>query len=389
MLGYGIDVLCESGQYDALLANKRIGLLTNPTGLDTRFRSTVDLLHARFGLTALFAPEHGVRGELAPGAEVQDSHDAATGLPVYSLYHKDAKRLTQEMLDTFDVLVYDMQDVGSRYYTYLYTLLYALEDCARADKPVLILDRPNPLGGVAVEGNVVSPGYESFVGGYPLCMRHGLTIGEFARMANDTLSLGAQLTVVPCAGWQRDMLWPQTGLCWVMPSPNLPRFTSALLYSGSCLFEGTNLSEGRGTAAPFELVGAPYIDNPAALAALLNAEELPGVRFRPVYFTPTTQKNEGLLCGGVQLHVTNAKTLRPVRAALALLYAVETCWPNDFAWRTVLPPATRPHIELLGGDDALYRKAPLEKILAQYDAHERTFAEAKRAYHLYKQEIDL
>lgn len=384
MVGYGIDLLCESGGYDALLRGRRIGLLTNPTGLDRRFRSTVELLHARYGLAALFGPEHGVRGDLAPGAEVPDGTDPATHLPVYSLYRPGSKRLSPEMLDAFDLLIYDMQDVGSRYYTYLYTLLYALEDCAKAGKPVVVLDRPNPLGGVQVEGNTVKPGYGSFVGGYPLCMRYGLTVGEFARMANDTLKLGAELTVVPCAGWKREMLWPDTGLCWVSPSPNLPRFEAALLYSGTCLFEGTNLSEGRGTAAPLELVGAPYIRDPAPLAAAMNAKNLPGVRFRPLYFTPSLQKNAGEVCGGVQLHVTDPAALRPVRAAVELLYEIEARWPEEFAWRSVLPPATRPAIQLLGGSGELYEKAPLEKILAGYAADERAFARAKRAYHIYE-----
>lgn len=384
MVGYGIDVLWDSGRYDALLRHRRIGLLTNPTGLDTGFRSTVDLLHRRFGLAALFGPEHGVRGDQAPGAQVGDSRDKATGLPVYSLYRRDSKRLTPEMLECFDVLVYDIQDVGSRYYTYLYSLLYALEDCARAGKPVVVLDRPNPLGGLAVEGNRVQPGYFSFVGGYPLCMRYGLTVGEFARMANR--DLGAQLTVVPCAGWRREMLWPDTGLPWVMPSPNLARFEAALLYAGTCLFEGTNLSEGRGTAAPFELIGAPYIDDPDALAAALNEKRLPGVRVRPQWFTPASGKHAGRLCGGVQLHVMDARTIRPVRTALELLYEVEKRWGGDFAWQTPLPPATRPHIELLGGDDRLYRKEPLASVLAQYAADEEAFAREKRAFHLYEGE---
>lgn len=385
MIGYGIDLLCESGAWDGLLKGRRIGLVTNPTGLDTRFRPTVDLLHARYGLAALFAPEHGVRGALAPGAEVADAADPATGLPVYSLYRPGSKRLTAQMLDAFDVLVYDIQDVGSRYYTYIYTLLYALQDCAAAGKPVVVLDRPDPLGGVQVEGNTVKPGYESFVGGYPLCMRYGLTVGEFARMANDTLGLGAQLTVVPCPGWRRGMLWPATGLCWVPPSPNLPCFEAALLYSGTCLFEGTNLSEGRGTALPLQMVGAPYIRDPAPLAAAMQAKGLPGVRFRPVYFTPSLQKNAGQLCGGVQLHVTDPAALRPVRTALELLYEVQARWPGEFAWRSVLPPATRPSIQLLGGSGELYAKTPLAQVLAGYAADERAFAARKRAYHLYQE----
>ncbi len=383
MLGCGIDVLLEDEAYGRLLRSRRVGLVTNPTGLDGQMRPTVDLLHSRFCLTALFAPEHGVRGEQAAGERVRQTRDRRTGLPVYSLYSGGGQHLTEEMLADFDILVYDIQDVGSRYYTYIYTLLYVLQDCARAGKPLLVLDRPNPLGGEAVEGNLVREEYRSFVGGYPLCMRYGLTAGEFARMANGTLGLGAQLTVVPCRGWRRAMLWPQTGRLWVMPSPGLPRFTAALLYSGTCLFEGTNLSEGRGTAAPFELIGAPYIDEPERLAEALNAQKMPGIYFRPLFFVPCAHKHAEQLCGGVQLHVTDGTALRPVRAALALLYEVQARWPRDFAWQTPLPPATRPHIELLGGDDLLYRRAPLAQVLAQYAADEEQFRAEKCAWHLY------
>ena len=383
MVGYGIDLLCESAAYDPLLQGRRIGLVTNHTGLDSRFRPTADLLHARYGLSALFGPEHGVRGDLAPGAPVHSGADAATGLPVYSLYRPDSKRLTPEMLAAFDVLVYDIQDVGSRYYTYIYTLLYALQDCARAGKPVVVLDRPDPLGGSVVEGNTVRPGYESFISGYALCNRYGLTAGEFARMANDELGLGAQLTVVPCPGWRREMLWPQTGLAWVPPSPNLPRFEAALLYSGTCLFEGTNLSEGRGTAQPLEIVGAPYIQQPDRLAAAMNQKKLPGVYFRPVWFTPSLQKHAGCVCAGVQLHITDPGAIRPVRAALELLYEIQARWPGHFAWRSVLPPATRPSIQLLGGSGELYEKAPLAQVLAGFAADQQAFAQRKQAYHLY------
>ncbi len=384
MTCYGIDQVVRSNKYDCLFKGRRIGLITNPTGLDSNFCSTIDLLHERYGLTALFAPEHGVRGNIGAGVYVEDTVDNTTGIPVYSLYRKDSKRLTEEMLSRVDIMVYDIQDVGSRYYTYLYTMLYAMESCAEAGIPFVVLDRPNPLGGTVVEGNIVQPDFLSFVGGYPLCMRYGLTIGEFAAMANETLALGAELKVIPCDGWKRSMLWTDTRLSWVMPSPNLPRFESALLYSGTCLFEGTNLSEGRGTAAPFEVIGAPYINDSAALAAAMNKKHLQGVRFRPLYFTPNASKYQGTLCGGVQIHLMEVHSVEPVRTALSLLCEVQSRWSGDFEWCTPLPPATRLHIELLGGDGQLTSNTPLEVILKSYQRDEETFAAKKQAYHIYE-----
>ncbi len=384
MTRYGIDQVARSNKYDLLFKGRRIGLITNPTGLDSSFCSTIDLMHERYGVTALFAPEHGVRGNIGAGVFVEDTVDNATGIPVYSLYRKGSKRLTKEMLSHVDIIVYDIQDVGSRYYTYLYTMLYAMESCAEAGIPFIVLDRPNPLGGTIVEGNIVQPDYLSFVGGYPLCMRYGLTVGEFAAMANETLALGAKLNVITCDGWKRSMLWTDTHLPWIMPSPNLPRFESALLYSGTCLFEGTNLSEGRGTAAPFEVIGAPYINDPAALATAMNKKNLPSVRFRPLYFTPTASKYQGTMCGGVQIHIMDVPSIEPVRTALSLLYEVQSRWAGDFEWCTPLPPATRPHIELLGGDGQLTSHTPLEVLLESYQRDAEAFAAKKQAYHLYE-----
>lgn len=383
MVYYGIDMVAKSQQYDHIFKGRRIGLITNHTGLDSGFRSTIDLLNQHYRITALFAPEHGVRGNVAAGAVVENTVDAATGIPVFSLYRKDSKRLTDEMLSQVDIIVFDIQDVGSRYYTYLYTMLYAMESCAAAGKPFVVLDRPNPLGGEEVEGNIVHQDYLSFVGGFPLCMRYGLTMGEFAAMANGTLNLGAELVVIPCTGWKRNMQWPDTGLFWVLPSPNLPSFTSALLYSGTCLFEGTNLSEGRGTALPFELIGAPFITQPTLLASGMNRKKLPGVFFRPTYFTPNASKHKGLLCGGVQIHIMDRHEVQPVRVALMLLYEIRMMYGQDFEWCTPLPPATRPHIELLGGDGKIMSNTPLDILLEAYHRDEETFLAKKQEYHLY------
>ncbi len=384
MIKYGIDMVMGDSKYDSIFKGKRIGLITNPTGVDGNFHPTVDLLNERYGVQALFAPEHGVRGNIGAGVFVENTTDTATGIPVYSLYRKGSKRLSDEMLSKVDIMVCDIQDVGSRYYTYLYTMLYAMESCADYGIPFVVLDRPNPLGGECVEGNLVKKDYLSFVGGYQLCMRYGLTIGEFATMANKSLHHRAELFVIPCEGWKRNMLWPDTKLTWIMPSPGLPRFESALLYSGTCLFEGTNLSEGRGTALPFEIIGAPYIMDPYKLAADMNNKRLSGVHFRPVYFTPSTSKHKGIMCGGVQIHIMNMREIQPVRAALSLMYEIQARWSEDFEWCTPLPPATRPHIELLGGDGLLTAHTPLNELLRTYMQDEEAFAADKQAYHLYE-----
>jgi len=379
MIRNGIDNIAS---YDKLFRGKRLGLITSPTGLTHDFVSTIHILHERYGLAALFSPEHGVRGDQAAGALVDTYNDPATGVPVYSLYRKDSKRLTAEMLDQVDMVVYDIQDVGVRYYTFIYTMLYALEDCAKAGKPFVVLDRINPLDGTTVEGNLLKPGYESFVGGYPLCVRYGLTAGEVAVMANDQMKWGAELHVVRCEGWERTMLFSDTGRPWVPPSLGIPRFETALLYPGTCLFEGTNLSEGRGTALPLEMIGAPFVDS-QALADEMNAKRLPGVMFRPVFFKPTTSKHQGELCGGVQLHITDNRDLRPVETGVELLYAVKKMFP-DFAFLPPVKEGSRPFIDLLGGDK-LYRgdSVDVKELLAQFREESRVFAQGKRPYHLY------
>ncbi|MFC4775759.1 exo-beta-N-acetylmuramidase NamZ domain-containing protein [Paenibacillus sp. GCM10023252] len=382
MIRNGIDRLEDVG--GRLLGGRRVGLITSPTGLASDFTSTIELLHKHYHLAALFSPEHGVRGDQEAGALVESYTDSLTGVPVYSLYRKDSKRLTAEMLDQVDVVVYDISDVGVRYYTFIYTMLYALEDCAGAGKPFVVLDRMNPLGGAAVEGNVLKPGYLSFVGGYPLAVRYGLTAGELAMMASSEMGWNAELHVVPCEGWERGMLSPDTGRLWVPPSLGMPRFESALLYSGTCLFEGTNVSEGRGTAMPFEMIGAPFIVDPHRLAEEMNRKQLPGVRFRPVYYKPTASKHGGLLCGGVQLHVTDAHALLPLETGLELLYTIKNSY-EEFAFLPPIKEGGRPFIDLLGGD-SLYRddRVKLPDLLEQFREESAAFALRKQAYHLYK-----
>ena len=270
--------------HDAL-NGRRIGLLTHPCGFDSTFTSTIDILHANYRLTALFACEHGIRGSVVAGAHIDQETDAATGLPVFSLYG-DTKMPTPEMLSEIDVFVVDLQDVGARFYTYIYSLAFAMIACARAGKPIVVLDRINPIGGRTVQGTLLDERFHSFVGEYAVPTRYGLTIGEFARFVKDHLKLDVDLTVVPLTGWKRGMLWEDTDAAWAPPSPNIPTPHTALVYIGTCIFEGTNLSEGRGTTTPFYVVGAPFIDA-VQLTARMRALNLPGVGFMPAYFTPT------------------------------------------------------------------------------------------------------
>lgn len=379
MIRNGIDNIMKHAH---LFEGKRLGLITSPTGLNNDFVSTIQILKENFKLVALFSPEHGVRGDQAAGAMVDNYLDPLTGVPVYSLYRKDSKRLTTEMLDEVDMVVYDIQDVGVRYYTFIYTMLYALEDCAKAGKSFVVLDRINPLDGVTVEGNILKEGYQSFVGNYPLSVRYGLTAGEVAMMANDQMKWNCDLNVVRCEGWDRRLLFPETGRPWVYPSLGLPRFDSALLYSGTCLFEGTNLSEGRGTTLPFEMIGAPFIQA-EKLAEEMNHKKLPGVLFRPVYFKPTFSKHQGELCSGVQLHVINTHELQPLETGVTLLFTIKEMY-ESFSFLPPVKENARPFIDLLCGDK-LYRDEAVNvpALLEQFRSESASFAEMKQQYHLY------
>jgi len=314
-----------------------VGLVCNPTAADRRLRHAADLLHEAPGvhLAALFAPEHGLRGEAQYMAAVADDRDPRTGVPVHSLYGKsaDSLRPTEEALRGLDALVFDIQDVGTRWYTYQATMLYCMEAAARAGIAFFVLDRPNPIGGLAVEGPSLSPGFESFCGVHDVVVRHGLTVGELARLYRAERGLDLSLTVVPCRGWRRDMFQRDTGLPWIFPSPNMPTPETALVYPGTCLLEGTNLSEGRGTTRPFELFGAPWLDG-RRLAEDLAALRLPGVRFRPVCFVPTWDKHQGRACRGVEIVVTDRERFRPFRTGIACVAAARAQDPERFRWRT-------------------------------------------------------
>jgi uncharacterized protein YbbC (DUF1343 family) len=312
----------------------RFGLLMNQASVDGRFRYACDLLAERFPgrLAAIFSPQHGLWGEQqANMIESPHGHYVPLGVPVYSLYSQ-TRRPTAEMLRGLDCLVVDLQDVGTRVYTLAWTVQECLIACAEAGIGVVVLDRPNPLGGVIVEGPLLEDGYQSFVGGATIPLRHGLTLGELARLMNDEQRIDAPLDVVPLTGWRREMLFNQTGRQWVTPSPNMPRFETALLYPGQVLLEGTNLSEGRGTTLPFEVVGAPFVDPQRLMDELAN-EPQPGLALRPVRFVPTFDKWHGESCGGVAIHVDEPAAVRSVATTLGILAAVMRLWPREFMWQ--------------------------------------------------------
>jgi uncharacterized protein YbbC (DUF1343 family) len=370
-------LLARSGE----LRGRRIGLLANQASVDSDLRHAADLLRACDGvkLAALFAPEHGLRGEAQDMEAVESGIDPATGLPVHSLYGSAATTLapTDEMLAGLDLVICDLPDIGSRYYTFAATLFQLMEKAAESGLPVLVTDRPNPLGGEVLEGPGLEPAFTSFVGRVSAPVRHGLTMGELARLYNEDHAAGSDLTVVPMQGWRRRQLGPETGLPWVPPSPNMPTFATALVYPGGCLLEGTNLSEGRGTTRPFEFAGGPWIDA-VALAGGMNDIGRPGVRFRPHWFRPVAQKWKGETCGGVQVHVTDPETLRSFGVYVELVAAMRRQDPDRFQWRTEAYEfeSQRPAIDLLAGSDRL--RKDLERGRAVAEMEVEWHAEAER-----------
>jgi len=386
----GLQRLAD-GSAGVSLGRARCGLLCHPASVSAELRHAVDVvLAAGADLRCLFGPEHGVCGEAQDMEGVGDGRHAL-GIAVHSLYGSTVESLRprHEMLEGLEVVLVDLQDVGSRYYTYVWTMVMTIQACAEAGCRVVVLDRPNPLGGADIEGPGIEPGFTSFVGLLPLPVRHGLTPGEIARLAVAELGLeGGALQVVPLEGWRREQLFDETGLPWVLPSPNMPTPETALVYPGGCLLEGTNISEGRGTTRPFELVGAPWIDG-HALADELHRQDLPGVRFRPTSFCPTFHKHVGESCGGVQLHVTDRRAFRPLRTGVALLAATHRLWPDRFRWREQPYEFVhdRPAIDLLAGGEWLRRgveeERPLGELVGRWAAEEAAFSERRRPHLLY------
>ncbi len=333
MVSLGIEQLIVSPP--KWLAGQTLGLLCNQASTDSRLNHSRDLLNQYFPgqLRCLFSPQHGFFAEKQDNM-IESGHgaDPVSGLPVFSLYSSQRKP-SQKMFDLFDVLIIDLFDVGTRVYTFLYTMAYCLQAAAEFGKRVLVLDRPNPVGGELVEGNIIEEECYSFVGLYPLPMRHGLTFGELALLLNNHFNIGAELEVLPMQGWTRTMLYGNTGLPWVFPSPNMPSPATALVYPGQVIWEGTNISEGRGTTLPFELFGAPFMEPDAVLHRAKKSADLPGCFLRPLVFEPTANKWAGQPCNGFQIHVTDPEVFRPYRTSLALLQAIMQLYPETFQYK--------------------------------------------------------
>lgn len=384
----GLEVFLEESLN--LIKGKRVGVIANPSSIDSRLRHIVDLFfeHPAIQLTTVLGPQHGARGETQDDMiEWEDYRDSVTALPVYSLYGK-TRRPTQQMLENVDVVVFDVQDVGGRIYTFNYTMALAMEACREYGKSFVVLDRPNPINGVEVEGPVLDPRFKSFVGLYPLAIRHGMTVGELALYFNSEFGIECPLEVVKMRGWRRAMFFEETGLPWVFPSPNIPTMDSAVVFPGMCLLEGTNVSEGRGTTRPFELSGAPWIE-PHQLANGLRALDLPGARFRPVHFIPTFHKWCGQMAGGVQIHVFDRNIFKPFRTGLALVMLYRQLGGDRFQWKS--PPYEYEYeklpFDLLCGTDRVRHQieagASLKEIESSWQEELARFEQIRRRYLLY------
>ena len=369
-------------RFDDLLQGKRVGLMTNPTGIDHQLRSSIDILNERYRLSALFGCEHGVRGDAQAGDRVDTYTDAQTGVTVYSVYGK-SDRMTREMLDTFDVLVFDIQDVGARFYTYLYSLSYAMEECAKAGKTVLVLDRINPIGGIRRGGTILDLRFRSFVGDYELPTQTGLTIGEYARYIRHYLKLDLDLHVAPLTGWSRGMYLDDTDLPWVAPSPNCQSLATALVYIGTCVFEGVNVSEGRGTTQPFELIGSPWI-NAAALEKRMAALDMPGLHFRRASFKPTFSKYQNELCRGVQVHITDREKADVFLGGLKLLETIRDMYPEKLEYLSWGESRIHSLDKLLGTDAFRAGRLTADEVSQTYAPVVAAFSEAVKPFLLYQ-----
>jgi uncharacterized protein YbbC (DUF1343 family) len=350
----GLDLLEK--RWPRNLRGSAVGLLAHPASVNRQFEHAADVFRksSLFTLKAFFGPQHGIRGETQDNMiEWQGFHDPRTGLPVYSLY-SSTRKPTAGMLEDIDVLAVDMQDVGSRYYTFIWTMDLCMQACAELGKSVVVLDRPNPITGSVVEGNVLLPGFSSFVGLRPLPVRHGMTIAEIALYLKNEFYPSLDLHVIPMKGWKRKQWFDETGLPWILPSPNMPTIETALVYPGMCLFEGTLLSEGRGTTRPFEIFGAPFVDSDK-LAERLNRLQLPGVWFRALFFEPTFQKHAGKVCGGVQMHILDRKKIKPFKTGVSALSVIRMLYPDEPVWKN--PPyeyeIEKMPIDILAGTDRL------------------------------------
>ena len=377
---FGIDRL--EGDKFTLLSGKRVGLFTNISAVNRDLIPTYELFHRaeNIQLVSLLSPEHGLAGAVADGVAVGSTTDTRTGVPVHSLYG-DTLAPTEAMLAEIDVLVCDIQDIGVRYYTFLWTLTHILEACGEHHVPVIILDRPNPLGD-KIDGGSLAPHLASLVGRFPIPIQHGMTIGEMARMVNAIWNPHpAELDVIPCDGWKRDYQWSATDRPFVPPSPNMPHFITTVHYPGACLVEGTNLSEGRGTALPFEIAGAPFIDS-VSLADTLHRVGLSGAAARPHQFTPTASKFTGETCGGVQIHVTDIAQYRPLEVWLIVLKTIHDTYPAEFSWLA-------PHFDRLIGDDKVRQiiddGTSIDIVTSEWSSFHQQFRQQRAPFLIYSE----
>ena len=385
-IALGSERLLASNRLDGA----RVGIVCNPASVDRELAQVADRLaaHPRARLAAIFGPQHGFRSDVQDNMiETRHAHDEIRRVPIYSLY-SETREPTAEMLRDLDVLVIDLQDVGVRIYTYIYTMANCLKAARRHGLKVIVCDRPNPIGGTQIEGPVLVPGNESFVGMYPIPMRHGLTIGEIARLFNEHFAIGADLEVVVMEGWRREMYFDDTRRTWIISSPNIPTFETTLVYPGTVLFEGTNISEGRGTTRPFELVGAPWVVA-ERFADVMNRRNLPGVFFRPVLFEPTFHKHAGKACAGCQIHVLDRRTFRPVESAVALLESFRAADRDRFKWRD--PPYEYEHernpFDVLAGSPTLREQlesgVTSDEVVRSWESSVKEFEAIRRRFLLY------
>lgn len=371
--------------------DERVGLICNQASVDHRYQYAPDLLFAQpeVRLSALFGPQHGIRGDVQDNmVETGHGRDLRTGLPIFSLY-SETREPTPSMLDEVDTLVFDLQDIGGRVYTFIYTMANAMRACARLKKRFIVLDRPNPINGVDIEGNLLEAGHESFVGQFPIPMRHGMTAGELAMMFNTGFGIDCDLTVVEMDGWDRAVYLDETDAPWVLPSPNMPTVDTATVFPGTVFLEGTEVSEGRGTTKPFELIGAPYIE-PEAFAKHLNQFELPGVYFRATVFMPGFQKHAGKACGGVFLHVIDRKAFRPVKTGIAIIKTLIDFYGEDFEWKQTPYEYEfdRNAFDVIAGSiklrEMLEKGSSLSDICESWESEERSFNEKRSEFLIYE-----
>lgn len=370
-------------KYINIFEGKKVGLITNPTGIDSNFKSSIDILKEKTNLVALFSPEHGIRASIQAGQRLDTYVDEETGITVYSLYGA-SKKPSKEIMDKIDIIAIDIQDNGSRYYTFIYTMAYCMQACAEYGKTFVVFDRPNPINGVQVEGNKLDTSkYRSFVGYYEMPQRHGLTMGELAKLFNEEYGINCKLEVIPMTNWQRTMDFEDTHLPWVIPTPNLPTIASAFTYNATCIFEGTNVSEGRGTTTPFELIGAPWLKS-EQLSRELNSLNIEGVYFRPQYYTPTFSKYAGELCGGVYVHITDRKAFNSVKCSFIILDYIRKHYSEHFRINKPYKEGSPSLFEFEAGTDLFIKQeVSIEEQLKVLDHDAAEFNLIRQKYLLY------